>query len=195
MTGGQPHDGPLTPALISRQVYAEGVKVITIVSDEPGKYKKDEKFAPVVTFEHRKSLDRVQRTLRKIEGVSVIIYDQTCAAEKRRRRKRGTMPDPSQRLFINETVCEGCGDCTEKSSCISILPIKTEFGLKRSIDQSSCNKDFSCSDGFCPSSVSVIGGTLRKATNEKIKPKMVIWFALNPNLINNFATTINIGYR
>ena len=174
MTGGQPHDGPLTPALISRQVYAEGVKVITIVSDEPGKYKKDEKFAPVVTFEHRKSLDRVQRTLRKIEGVSVIIYDQTCAAEKRRRRKRGTMPDPSQRLFINETVCEGCGDCTEKSSCISILPIKTEFGLKRSIDQSSCNKDFSCSDGFCPSFVSVIGGTLRKATNEKIKPNAIM---------------------
>ena len=174
MTGGQPHDGPLTPALISRQVYAEGVKVITVVSDEPDKYNKSEIFAPVVTFEHRKSLDRVQRSHRKTEGVSVIIYDQTCAAEKRRRRKRGTMPDPSQRLFINETVCEGCGDCTEKSSCISILPIKTEFGLKRSIDQSSCNKDFSCSDGFCPSFVSVIGSTLRKTTDEKLKPKALI---------------------
>ena len=170
MTGGQPHDGPLTPALISQQVHAEGVRKITLVSDEPKKYPPEEVFAPGVTFEHRKSLDRVQRELREVPGVSVIIYDQTCAAEKRRRRKRGTMPDPARRVFINEAVCEGCGDCNEKSNCLSVLPLDTEFGRKRQIDQSSCNKDYSCADGFCPSFVSVIGGKPRRSVGRRLMP-------------------------
>jgi indolepyruvate ferredoxin oxidoreductase len=162
MTGGQPHDGPLNPALISQQVHAEGVRRIAVVSDEPGKYPAGTDFAPGTTFDHRDALDRVQRELRDWPGVSVIIYDQTCAAEKRRRRKRGTIADPDRRVFINEMVCEGCGDCNERSSCISVLPLETEFGRKRVIDQSSCNKDYSCADGFCPSFVSVIGGRPRR---------------------------------
>ncbi|NKB48401.1 MAG: indolepyruvate ferredoxin oxidoreductase family protein [Alphaproteobacteria bacterium] len=170
MTGGQPHDGPLSPALISQQVYGEGVRRITLVSDEPKKYPKSEKFAPGVTFEHRKALDRVQRELREVPGVSVIIYDQTCAAEKRRRRKRGTMNDPVRRVFINEAVCEGCGDCNERSNCLSVLPLDTEYGRKRQIDQSSCNKDYSCADGFCPSFVSVIGGQPRRSVNRRLMP-------------------------
>ena len=170
MTGGQPHDGPLSPALISQQVHAEGVSKITLVSDEPKKYGKEEVFAPGVTFEHRKALDRVQRELREVPGVSVIIYDQTCAAEKRRRRKRGTMDDPARRVFINEAVCEGCGDCNERSSCLSVLPLDTEFGRKRQIDQSSCNKDYSCADGFCPSFVSVVGGRPRRSVNRRLMP-------------------------
>ena len=170
MTGGQPHDGPLSPALISQQVHAEGVSKIILVSDEPDKYPKSENFAPGITFEHRKALDRVQREIREVPGVSVIIYDQTCAAEKRRRRKRGTMPDPERRVFINEAVCEGCGDCNERSNCLSVLPLDTEFGRKRQIDQSSCNKDFSCADGFCPSFVSVIGGRPRRSVNRRLMP-------------------------
>jgi indolepyruvate ferredoxin oxidoreductase len=160
----------LSPALISQQVHAEGVRKITVVSDEPDKYPKSEVFAPGVTFEHRKALDRVQREMREVSGVSAIIYDQTCAAEKRRRRKRGTMEDPERRVFINEAVCEGCGDCNERSSCISVLPLDTELGRKRQIDQSSCNKDYSCADGFCPSFVSVIGGRPRRSVNRRLMP-------------------------
>ena len=170
MTGGQPHDGPLTPALISQQVYAEGVRKIVVISDEPNKYPKREAFAPGVTFEHRKALDRIQKELREVAGVSVLIYDQTCAAEKRRRRKRGDMDDPARRVFINEAVCEGCGDCSERSSCLSVLPLDTEFGRKRQIDQSSCNKDYTCADGFCPSFVSVIGGRPRRSVNRRLMP-------------------------
>jgi indolepyruvate ferredoxin oxidoreductase len=170
MTGGQPHDGPLSPALISQQIHAEGVGKIVVVSDEPDKYPKSEDFAPGVTFEHRKALDRVQRELREVSGVSAIIYDQTCAAEKRRRRKRGTMDDPARRVFINEAVCEGCGDCNERSSCLSVLPLDTEFGRKRQIDQSSCNKDYTCADGFCPSFVSVIGGRPRRSVDRRLMP-------------------------
>ena len=162
MTGGQPHDGPLDPTAISRQVRGEGVETIWLVTDEPEKYGSASKFAPGTRIAHRRELDRIQRELRDVSGVSVLIYDQTCAAEKRRRRKRGAMVDPDRRAFINHRVCEGCGDCNEKSNCLSVLPLDTEYGRKRRIDQSACNKDFSCVEGFCPSFVTVQGATPRR---------------------------------
>ncbi|WP_280940582.1 indolepyruvate ferredoxin oxidoreductase family protein [Mesorhizobium sp. WSM3873] len=163
MTGGQPHEGGLTVDMIARQVRAEGVERIAVVTDEPAKYAGKADFPPGATIHHRDDLDLVQRELREVKGVSVLLYDQTCAAEKRRRRKRGTFPDPDKRVFINELVCEGCGDCGVQSNCVSIQPVETEFGRKRRIDQSSCNKDFSCLNGFCPSFVTVHGGKIRKA--------------------------------
>jgi indolepyruvate ferredoxin oxidoreductase len=163
MTGGQHHEGNLTVDMIAHQVRAEGVDRIAIVTDEPEKYSGRITFPSGATVHHRTQLDAVQRELREMEGVTVVIYDQTCAAEKRRRRKRGTFPDPDKRVIINELVCEGCGDCGVKSNCVSVQPIETEFGRKRRIDQSSCNKDFSCKDGFCPSFVTVHGATIRKA--------------------------------
>ena len=161
MTGGQPVDGKLTVPQISRQVRNEGIERIAVVTDEPNKYGSSD-FASGTTVHHRDDLDFVQRELREVKGVSVLIYDQTCAAEKRRRRKRGKFPDPAKRLFINDRVCEGCGDCSKKSNCVSVLPIDTEYGRKRKIDQSSCNKDFSCNNGFCPSFVTVLGGNVKK---------------------------------
>src|SRR5579875_86854 len=161
-TGGQPHDGPLTVPQITQQVYAEGVRQIAVVTDEPDKYPAGTAFAPGVKVHHRDELDAVQKALREWSGVSVLVYDQTCAAEKRRRRKRGKFPDPPKRVLINEAVCEGCGDCGVQSNCLSVVPVETEFGRKRQIDQSSCNKDFSCLKGFCPSFVTVNGGQLRK---------------------------------
>ena len=162
MTGGQPHDVPLTVPQLTRQLTAEGVRKVVVVTDEPDKYPSDAGFAPGVPVHHRDELDQVQRDIREIEGVTAIVYDQTCATEKRRRRKRGTMEDPAKRTIINDLVCEGCGDCGEQSNCVSILPLETEFGRKRTIDQSTCNKDFSCVKGFCPSFVTVKGGQLRK---------------------------------
>lgn len=162
MTGGQPIDGELRIDQLSQQVHAEGVKRIALVSDEPDKYPTRATFAPGVTFHHRRELDAVQCELREFKGVSVILYDQTCATEKRRRRKRGKLVDPAKRAFINPAVCEGCGDCSVKSNCLSVLPLETELGRKREIDQSACNKDFSCLEGFCPSFVTVHGGSLRK---------------------------------
>jgi indolepyruvate ferredoxin oxidoreductase len=162
MTGGQAMDGPLDPAMITRQAYAEGAKRIIVVSDEPEKYPVGTEWAPGVRVEHRDSLDAVQRELRDVTGVTVLVYDQTCAAEKRRRRKRGTYPDPPKRAFINELVCEGCGDCSVQSNCLSVVPVESEYGRKRAIDQSSCNKDFSCLKGFCPSFVTVHGGRPRR---------------------------------
>src|SRR4051794_17091789 len=162
MTGGQPHDGNVHPWTISQQVHAEGVRRIALVSDDPNKYPVGTEWAPGTTFHHRDALDEVQRELREVKGVSVLIYDQTCAAEKRGRRKRGTYPDPARRVFINQAVCEGCGDCSTQSNCLSVVPVETEFGSKRAIDQSSCNKDFSCLKGFCPSFVTVHGGSPRK---------------------------------
>ncbi|MCC7274785.1 MAG: indolepyruvate ferredoxin oxidoreductase family protein [Alphaproteobacteria bacterium] len=162
MTGGQRHDGDLNVPAITRQVHAEGARRIAVITDEPDKYPIGTDFAPGTTIHHRSELDAVQRELREWPGVSILVYDQTCAAEKRRRRKRGTMPDPQRRAFINEMVCEGCGDCSVKSNCLSVVPVETEFGRKRAIDQSSCNKDLSCVNGFCPSFVTVEGGSLRK---------------------------------
>lgn len=162
MTGGQPIDGPLSVDRVSRQLAAEGVDCIFVVTDEPHKYPSGTNFAPGTKVHHRDELDRLQRDLRNHKGVSALIYDQTCAAEKRRRRKRGLYPDPAKRVVINEAVCEGCGDCSVASNCLSVVPVETEFGRKRTIDQSSCNKDYSCLNGFCPSFVTVHGGELRK---------------------------------
>ncbi|MGD9913323.1 MAG: indolepyruvate ferredoxin oxidoreductase family protein [Rhizobiaceae bacterium] len=163
MTGGQTHEGGLTVDMIANQVRAEGVERIAVVTDEPDKYSGRVSFPPGTSVHHRDDLDAVQRELRDVKGVSVLLYDQTCAAEKRRRRKRGTFPDPDRRVIINELVCEGCGDCGVQSNCVSVQPQETEFGRKRRIDQSSCNKDFSCVNGFCPSFVTVHGAKLRKA--------------------------------
>ncbi len=162
MTGGQPVDAHLSVAQIPRQLAAEGVGRIVVVTDEPAKYGVSTGFAAGVTVRHRDDLDAVQRELRDEAGVTALIYDQTCAAEKRRRRKRGKMVDPDRRVFINELVCEGCGDCGVKSNCVAVEPVETEFGRKRAIDQSACNKDFSCLKGFCPSFVTVEGGRLRR---------------------------------
>ncbi|HKY95664.1 MAG TPA: indolepyruvate ferredoxin oxidoreductase family protein, partial [Kiloniellales bacterium] len=169
MTGGQSVDGPLDPAMITRQLRAEGVGEIAVVTDEPEKYPRGYDWAEGVTVYHRSDLDAVQRRLREIPGVTAVIYDQTCAAEKRRRRKRGTFPDPAKRVLINELVCEGCGDCSVKSNCVSVVPIETEFGRKRAIDQSTCNKDYSCVEGFCPSFVTVHGGALKKRTSGSVE--------------------------
>lgn len=161
MTGGQPVDGPISVAEIAHQVRAEGVKHIIVLSDDPSRH--DASTMPAgVAIGHRDDLDSVQRDLRDTPGCSVLIYEQTCAAEKRRRRKRGSFPDPAQRLFINKAVCEGCGDCSVQSTCVSLVPVETEFGRKRAIDQSSCNKDYSCLNGFCPSFITVRGADLRK---------------------------------
>ncbi|PTW59443.1 indolepyruvate ferredoxin oxidoreductase [Breoghania corrubedonensis] len=162
MTGGQPHDGGLSVPQIAAQVAAEGARRIAIVTDEPGKYPPATGWPMGTTIHHRDELLDVERELSDVAGLSLLIYDQTCAAEKRRRRKRGTFPDPDRRVVINELVCEGCGDCGVKSNCVAIQPLETEFGRKRQIDQSSCNKDFSCVKGFCPSFVTVEGAELRK---------------------------------
>ncbi|WP_298365276.1 indolepyruvate ferredoxin oxidoreductase family protein [uncultured Bradyrhizobium sp.] len=170
MTGGQPAEGGFTVAQIAHQVAAEGTKKLAIVSDDPDKYPANY-FPSGATIHHRRELDAVQRTLREIEGLTVLIYDQTCAAEKRRRRKRGLFPDPAKRVFINERVCEGCGDCSVASNCVSVQPLETELGRKRRIDQSNCNKDFSCIEGFCPSFVMVQDPKLRKADRTAADPK------------------------
>ena len=164
MTGGQPNDGGLTVPQIARQVAAEGARRVVVVTDEPWKYAKREEWPRGLTIHHRDQLIQVQQELAAIPGVTVLIYDQTCAAEKRRRRKRGRFPDPDKRVIINELVCEGCGDCGVKSNCVSVQPLETEWGRKRTIDQSSCNKDFSCVKGFCPSFVTVYGAKLRQGT-------------------------------
>jgi indolepyruvate ferredoxin oxidoreductase len=162
MTGGQTLDGGMTVPMILKQVMAEGVEKVVLVTDEPYKY--PEGYIPAeVPIYHRDELQRVQKDLREVPGVSVLLYDQTCAAEKRRRRKRGAFPDPDKRVFINPAVCEGCGDCGVKSNCVAVSPLETEFGTKRQIDQSACNKDFSCVNGFCPSFVTVNGARVRKA--------------------------------
>jgi len=162
MTGGQANDGGLTVDQIARQVAAEGASRVIVVTDEPWKYPKDTDWPRGLTVHHRDELDALQRELTTVPGVSVLIYDQTCAAEKRRRRKRGTFPDPDKRVIINDLVCEGCGDCGEKSNCVSVQPLATEWGRKRTIDQASCNKDYSCIKGFCPSFVTVHGAKLKK---------------------------------
>ena len=161
MTGGQHVDGQLSPQQITHQLHHEGVKKIYLVSESPDTYSASE-LAPGVVLEHRDNLEAVMTTLREVPGCTAIVFVQTCAAEKRRRRKRGIMEDPQRRVIINSAVCEGCGDCSVQSNCISVEPLETEFGRKRTINQSSCNKDFSCLKGFCPSFVTVEGGSLRK---------------------------------
>ena len=182
MTGGQPADNGFTVPQITHQLTAEGTKKVVVVTDEPDKYPVGTDFAPSVTIHHRDELDAVQKTLREIPGVTVLVYDQTCASEKRRRRKRGTFPDPDKRVLINELVCEGCGDCGVKSNCVSVVPVETEFGRKRAIDQSSCNKDFSCVNGFCPSFVTVEGGKLKKRRGKGDVPFAVLPEPILPSL-------------
>jgi len=163
MTGGQPVDGTLTVPQIAQQMRAEGVHTIVLLSDDITRWKlRRHEFPADVEFHDRAELDAVQKHLRTVKGTSILIYEQTCATEKRRRRKRGKLVDPPKRTMINSLVCEGCGDCGQKSFCVSVLPKETEFGRKRDIDQSNCNKDFSCTTGFCPSFVTVHGGQLRK---------------------------------
>jgi indolepyruvate ferredoxin oxidoreductase len=152
---------------IAQSMRAEGAVKITIVTDEPEKYEGVQHLPAGIAIEHRDGLDRIQREFREIKGTTVIIYDQTCATEKRRRRKRGTMVDPAVRVVINDLVCEGCGDCSVKSNCLSVEPLETEFGRKRTINQSTCNKDTSCLKGFCPSFVTVEGGQLKKKAKDK----------------------------
>ncbi|HEY4561067.1 MAG TPA: 2-oxoacid:acceptor oxidoreductase family protein, partial [Lysobacter sp.] len=172
MTGGQPVDGTLSVPQIAHQVRSEGVQTIVLLSDDIEKWSDHSIFPAGVEFLDRRELDNVQKRLREIKGVSVLIYDQTCATEKRRRRKRGKMVDPAKRVVVNSLVCEGCGDCGKKSFCVSVLPKETEFGRKREIDQSNCNKDFSCVEGFCPSFVTVEGGTLRKKKGSSAKDRL-----------------------
>ncbi|MFN3472444.1 MAG: indolepyruvate ferredoxin oxidoreductase family protein [Blastomonas sp.] len=157
MTGGQPMEGGLTPVQIVRELVVEGVSPVVLISEDPSRFEESD-LPTGVRLLHRDELDAVQRELRELNGTSAIVYDSTCANEKRRRRKRGDYPDPDERLFINAAVCEGCGDCSVQSNCLSVEPIDTEFGRKRRINQSSCNKDFSCVKGFCPSFVTVSGG-------------------------------------
>jgi indolepyruvate ferredoxin oxidoreductase len=162
MTGGQAVDGVLRVPEMAQELVAEGAKKVVIVTDEPSKYESVKHRLPNgVMVHHRDELDTLQKQLREIEGCTVMIYDQTCATEKRRRRKRGTLIEPEQRVVINELVCEGCGDCSVQSNCLSVEPVETEFGRKRRINQNTCNKDFSCVKGFCPSFVTVKGGQLK----------------------------------
>jgi len=169
MTGGQPvGERPEGHSVlqIMKSLIAEGVSKLVIVTDEPEKYH-GAVLEAGVTVHHRDELDAIQRQFRELKGTTAIIYDQTCATEKRRRRKRGTMAEPDRRVIINELVCEGCGDCSVQSNCLSVEPVETEFGRKRRINQSTCNKDFSCVKGFCPSFVSVQGGQLKKPKRDK----------------------------
>ncbi len=167
MTGGQAIEGSVKVDEMTRQLHAEGVRRIALVSDNVEKYGSGYDFAAGVTVHHRDDLDAVQRELREIEGVTAIVYEQYCATELRRRRKRGLADDPARRIFINPRVCEGCGDCGVQSNCIAIEPVETEFGRKRRINQSACNKDFSCTKGYCPSFVTVHDGTPRKRSTGK----------------------------
>lgn len=162
MTGGQPHEGQVTPRVIVSQLLAEGVNRIALVSDEPEKYR-DMPKSGSVTVHDRKEMKAVQKELREIPEVTVLLYDQACATERRRLRKRGKWVDPDKRAFINHAVCEGCGDCSTVSQCMAIEPLETPLGRKRQINQSSCNKDFSCVEGFCPSFVTIRGAKPRRA--------------------------------
>jgi len=167
MTGGQPVDGTLRVPEMTRELDAEGAQKIVVVTDEPAKYASVQaRLAQGVSVRHRDELDAVQRELRELPGCTILIYDQTCATEKRRRRKRGTLATPAKTVLINEAVCEGCGDCSVQSNCLSVEPVQTEFGRKRRINQSTCNKDFSCVKGFCPSFVTIEGGTPRKPARQ-----------------------------
>jgi len=189
MTGGQPIDGELPIPQMVRELQAEGVQRIVIVADDLDRYEDPEMTLPDgVQVRHRRSLDAVQRELRDFPTVSVLIYDQICATERRRLRKRGKLADPDKRTFINPAVCEGCGDCSDKSGCLSVEPLETEFGRKRKINQSSCNKDYACIEGFCPSFVTVHGGALRKKASSGVE---AVGFELLPDPV---LPDIRAGY-
>ncbi|MFD2739112.1 indolepyruvate ferredoxin oxidoreductase family protein [Sulfitobacter aestuarii] len=181
MTGGQPVDGPITVHGIAAAARAEGVERIALVSDHPEKFSKSD-FPKHTSFDHRRNLDTVQRELRKIPGVTLLIYEQTCATEKRRKRKRGLMDDPKRFVMINDLVCEGCGDCSLESNCLSVEPVETEFGRKRKINQSTCNKDYSCLNGFCPSFVTVEGGSRRRKSGAGLDPEALSESLAQPEL-------------
>jgi indolepyruvate ferredoxin oxidoreductase len=190
MTGGQPVDGPVSVASIANQVLQEGVKRVVLLSDDPGRHHRSKVLPAEVKIGHRDSLDEVQRELRETPGCTVLIYDQTCAAEKRRRRKRGTFADPPKRLFIAKEVCEGCGDCSVQSTCMSLVPVDTVLGRKRAIDQSSCNKDYSCVNGFCPAFLTVHAG-LRKS--ETVTADDALFASLPPPAVRSLAqNTFNL---
>jgi indolepyruvate ferredoxin oxidoreductase len=180
MTGGQPIDGILTVPSLAIQLQAEGVRKVVIVSDNPDALIAAGGVPGDIAIRHRDALDEVQCELREIDGVTALIYEQTCAAEKRRRRKKGDYPDPAKRVFINELVCEGCGDCSKQSNCLSVVPVETEFGRKRKIDQSSCNKDYSCLKGFCPSFVTIEGGEVKKPETRAANPALAALVARLP---------------
>ncbi len=192
MTGGQKHEGGLTVDMIARQVRAEGVERIALVTDEPHKYPKSIQWPSGMTIHHRDELDAVQRELAGVPGVTVMIYDQTCASEKRRRRKRGEFPDPDKRVIINDLVCEACGDCSVQSNCVAVQPVETEFGRKRQIDQSNCNKDFSCVKGFCPSFVTVHGAKIKKAAPDTAAMDGATFRPLSDPVIPAIDRTFNV---
>jgi indolepyruvate ferredoxin oxidoreductase len=199
MTGGQPIEGEtlageITVPEIVSQLAAEGVTRIVVVSNEPDKYRA--RFPAGTSVHHRDALDRVQRELRELAGVSAIVYDQTCAAEARRLRKRGSFPDPDRRVVIHEGVCEGCGDCSVQSNCISIEPIETELGRKRRINQSTCNKDYSCLAGYCPSFAIVTGGRLRTPGGEGVEADTSLFAGLpdpEPAVLNSPVNVLVTG--
>ena len=186
MTGGQSFDGEMSPDRMTRQLHAEGVTPIYLVTDTPDVYGKG--LAPGVIVKHRDEMDAVMLEVREKPGCSAIVYVQTCAAEKRRRRKRGLMEDPAKRVFINPAVCEGCGDCSEQSNCVSVEPLETAMGRKRMINQSTCNKDFSCVKGFCPSFVTVYGGELKKPKGAGAPPE-----GLSEPALRGLEEPLNIG--
>ena len=195
MTGGQPIDGTLTIPQLTRQLEAEGVEKIVVLSEHPKLYKNSPGIAPNTPVKHRDELMGVQRELAEFNGVSVIIYDQTCAAEKRRRRKRGTYEIPNKRLFINQRVCEDCGDCSMQSNCLSVEPIETDFGRKRKINQSSCNMDFSCVNGFCPSFAWVEGAELQKVdeNSNELESLLLRLTEKNPVKLDNTVNVLIAG--
>ena len=174
MTGGQPLDGVMSVPQLTRVAAAEGVRRVAVVADDPAKYGRATGFAPGTTIHRRVELDAVQRELRDTPGTTLLVHDQVCATEARRRRKRGEAPPPPRRVVINELVCEGCGDCQRKSNCLSVVPVETEFGRKRAIEQSSCNADLSCLDGFCPSFVTVEGGAPRRSPGAGLPAEEVL---------------------
>ncbi len=190
MTGGQAVDGTISVQQIAQQMAAEGVQRIALVTEDLSRHTDRAALPSCVTLHDRKDMDAVQRALREVKGVSVLIYDQVCAAEKRRRRKTGEIADPPQRLFINEAVCEGCGDCGAASNCTSLMPVETALGRKRKVDQSTCNKDYSCAKGFCPSFVTVTGGTPRKT---RVAPQAdQAWAALPEPEVRRCDAPVNI---
>jgi indolepyruvate ferredoxin oxidoreductase len=192
MTGGQPVDGTLTVPQMTRQLAAEGVRRIVVVTQDAEKYAYGDAFAAGVQVEPRERFAAVQAELREFAGVSALIFDQTCAAELRRRRKRGLVADPKRHVVINELICEGCGDCGVASNCLSVEPVDTEFGRKRRINQSSCNKDLSCTDGFCPSFVTVEGGALRAPAQSRAALPAVPMPAV-PAIAENRNTSIIVA--